>query len=433
MTTFLKKLPIITTFGSVFSTTTFKQTSITFSGTIINGLLGALFYILTARFLGPAAFGLMSVAVTTLTLVADIGDLGSNTGIVNFIPRYLNEDKTKALRFLKLGLEVKLFVALTVFILGWFLSPYISSEILLKPELSVPLKIVFSGVGFSLLFSFIISTLQAFQRFWSWSILQIATNSLRVILVLSLIYLGSFTLNNNLLIYIVVPFIGFTAGLLLIPRQFLSVTSEKDVAKEFFKYNKWVALFTIIAAIGARIDTYISARLLTSTQLGFYSASLQLVQVVPQIVVSIHTVVAPKMASMGKIEELVKYIKKTQIMVLGLAGLGLLSIPLVILLIPILYGPEYVPTIPIFVVHLFAMLVFLISVPVHMAIFYYFSYPKLFFWLSFVQLILVSSLSFFLIPEIGVIGAALAVLVGQVFNFTVPLIWLLKRINQFNN
>src|SRR3989304_2913147 len=112
MTTFLKKLPIITTFGSVFSTTTFKQTSITFSGTIINGLLGALFYILTARFLGPAAFGLMSVAVTTLTLVADIGDLGSNTGIVNFIPRYLNEDKTKALRFLKLGLEVKLFVAL---------------------------------------------------------------------------------------------------------------------------------------------------------------------------------------------------------------------------------------------------------------------------------------------------------------------------------
>ena len=43
---------------SILATATFKQSQVTIVGTIINGVLGALFYIVLARFLGPSDFGI---------------------------------------------------------------------------------------------------------------------------------------------------------------------------------------------------------------------------------------------------------------------------------------------------------------------------------------------------------------------------------------
>ncbi|MBI2600214.1 oligosaccharide flippase family protein, partial [Candidatus Daviesbacteria bacterium] len=59
----------------IFSTATWKQSQITVIGTIINGVLGALFYILLARILGPAEFGILTVSLTTLVLIADMADI----------------------------------------------------------------------------------------------------------------------------------------------------------------------------------------------------------------------------------------------------------------------------------------------------------------------------------------------------------------------
>jgi len=191
-----------------------------------------------------------------------------------------------------------------------------------------------------------------------------------------------------------------------------------------------VTLFSIASAFGARLDTFISARLLTSTEVGIYAAASQLVQIVPQIVVAISTVVAPKMAGMKNLKELITYMKKVQIMVIGLACLGLISIPVVIYIIPLLYGNAYLGSVPVFIILLIGMLAFTISIPVHNSIFYYFSYPKFFFYLSAVHLTLVFILGVTLISAYGVIGAAITFSLGQLFNFIVPLIWVLRRINQ---
>src|SRR3989344_533456 len=93
---------------SILKTATFRQSSITFTGTVLNGFLGALFYIVLARYLGPANFGLITIALTTLVLIADIADIGTNTGLVRFVSANLVNNKEKAYKFLKLALEVKL-------------------------------------------------------------------------------------------------------------------------------------------------------------------------------------------------------------------------------------------------------------------------------------------------------------------------------------
>jgi len=219
-------------------------------------------------------------------------------------------------------------------------------------------------------------------------------------------------------------------GLLLISPKFLKAKKEFTVAREFFGYNKWVAAFTILAAISSRLDTFISARLLSSVDLGLYSAANQMVKLVPMIVAAMGTVIAPKMAGIDSVEKLITYIKKTQVMVIAVAVVGLSLSPLAIWLIPLLLGGEYVGAGPIFLILLTAMLSFLISVPTHMAIIYYYSKPSFFFWLSIVHLLIIAILGWFLTSKYGTIGAATTVLLGQVVNFVIPLLWVLRKINQ---
>ncbi len=425
----LEKIPGYSYFRQAITTSTFKQSSITFGGTVMNGIFGAIFYIVTARFLGPEGFGLMSVAITVQTLFADIGDLGTDTGLVNFVSKNLKNDPEKANKFLKLALKIKLFVSLTAVIFGLIVSAYLAKYAFGKPELAMPLKIAFVGVGTLLVFSFITKSLQAMQRFWAWSNIQVTISILRLVFIFVFLAFGILNLNTSLWLYILMPLIGFVVGIFIIKTDFLKVKNEMEVRGEFFNYNKWVAGFLVLAAFGGRVDTFMSARILSAYDLGLYAAAYQLVRIVPQIVSAIGTVIAPKMAELGNIGDLKIYLKKTQIMVTGMAILGVATIPLVLYIVPVLFGTGYEGTGPIFIVLFVAMLIFLISVPVHMAIFYYFSRPSFFFWLSLGQLILITTLSYLLLNSFGAIGAAWAVFAGQLFSFVIPFIWVVRKVN----
>ena len=161
---------------SILKTVTFKQSLITITGTIINGILGVLFYVALERYLGPAGFGLLTVSITTLVLIADIADIGINTGLIRFVPANLIVDKQKAHQFLKLSLEIKLITWFLSFMIIFFLSPFLATEVFHKSELVLPLKLVAFGVGGALLFSFATSTLQAYQKYFFWSLVNIITN-----------------------------------------------------------------------------------------------------------------------------------------------------------------------------------------------------------------------------------------------------------------
>lgn len=413
----------------ITSTNTFRQSSVTFSSIAVNGILGALFYIIVARSLGPYDFGLLAISLAILTLVADVADLGINSGIVRFVNKYIKESEEVALRFLKLALEIKVFVSIFIIILGWVLAPYLASLIFKKEELTWPLRLVFIGVFGMQLFSFSTTTFQAFQRFWSWSMLQISSNGIRLLIIMILLTFGLLNLQNTLLTFMVIPFFGFAVSLFILPRRIITVSDEKNVAGQLFHYSKWIAISTVITATSSRLDTLISARLLQTAEVGYYAAANQLVLVVPQIVAALGTVLAPKMASLITKKEIIEYLKKTQVFVLALAIIGLFTAPLIVFLIPVIYGNAYSNHVPqLFFILLVAMLVFLISVPIHGAINYYFAYPKLFTYLSLGHFVIAGVGGWVLISQYGTVGAALTVLAGALFNFLIPLIWVLRKL-----
>ena len=411
----------------LIKTRTLKDSFITISGTLINGTLGLVFYFVMARYLGPTSFGVFSVAVVTLTLIGDIANFGSDTGTVRFVGKFINEERNKALKFLKLSLKVKVVSSLFVLLIGWQIVPFLVLQIFGKPELVFPLRLSLIGVGGYLLLGFSSYSLQATQRFWVWSGLNILANALRLSIIFILIYLGILGAESGLGVYITIPYLGFLAGLHFLPK-FLSIKNENDVAKEFFGYNIWVALFTVIAAVSGRLDTFLATSFLTLKEVGVYQAAVQFASIVPQIVFALGTVVAPKLASIRKESEALAYLKKLQVFVTTLAVLGLiLGIPLSKFVIPALYGNEYVASIAPFIVLLLAQAVFLISIPAHTSVFYYFGYPKLFVYIALGHLVIIAGLGYTLIGEFGYLGAAYTVLAGNIFNFLVPTIWAIRK------
>lgn len=417
---------------ALFATSTLRQSGITFVGTLINGVFGAVFYMLTARALGPASFGLMSVVISVATLVATFSDFGVDTGLVRFVSGSLKKDKNRAYRFLKLSLKIKLVSGGVLTVIGVLLSDFIAVSVFQKPELAPGLRVGFTAVLTYLLLGFVVNTLKSYQKFVLWGIVQVGANFLRLLIIGGLFAFGLLTINLSIWTYSLTLLAGaFFGFIFFVPKNFLRIRGEGKVAREFLHYNKWIASFTIIAAVSSKLDTFIAARLLTPSEIGFYSAANQLVYIVPQIVGALGTVLAPKMAEMQG-TSIVSYLKKTQVMVTALAVLGIFGIPIVTFLVPFIFGAEYLAAIPLFIVLLFAMLVFLLSVPVNNSILFYFSYPKLFFWLAIGHLCIIGSVGWVLISAYGALGAALTVLVGSIFNFVVPAVWVVRKLRREN-
>lgn len=416
---------------SILATATFKQSQVTVTGTIINGTLGALFYIVLARFLGPASFGILTIALTTQVLLADIADVGTNTGLIKFVSSNLAQNSDKALKFLKLSLKIKLIAWAVSFLIVYFSAPFVAIHIFHKVELILPLRLVSIGIGGALLLTFATSALQAFQKYFIWSLINILTNSLRLLLILLLSFYYFLNVENSLIVYMILPFFGFFVALFILPaRKILKSKGEFSLSAEFFRYNIPVAIFTIIAAFSARLDTYINAALLSNKDVGIYGAANQLVQIMPQLVSALGLVSAPKFASFQNNSQMIVYFKKLQLLVLGLCILGIFTIPISAYLIPMLFGPAYQDAIIPFIFLFIAQLVFLLSIPVHHSIIFYFGRPDTFIWVSIGHLLIIAVLGYFMILNYGVIGASITVLVGMIFNLVYPLIWLLIRLRK---
>lgn len=418
-------------FKLILKTATFRQSQITITGTIINGALGALFYIVLARFLGPSDFGLITILLTTLVLVADIADIGTNTGLIRFVSSNLTQDKEKAYRFLKLGLEVKLIAWAIAFFAVYILAPFLATQVFHKQELILPLRLVGFGVGGALLFTYATSTLQAYQRYFFWSLLNILTNSLRLILIILLSSYLVLDVENSLLIYISLPFFGFFAALFILPaRKIFTSKEEFSLSRELFKYNIPVAIFTVIASFSAKLDIYLNAALLSAREVGIYGAANQLVQIMPQLVSALGLVSAPKFASFQNNKQMLIYFKKFQFFVTGICLLGIVAIPISAYLIPILFGREYQEAILPFIILLSAMLIFLFSIPVHHSVIFYFGRPDVFIWVSLGHLFIIGGMGYLMISNFGVVGASITVFAGTIFNFLYPLVWMIIKLKK---
>jgi O-antigen/teichoic acid export membrane protein len=257
--------------------------------------LGAVFYLVLARTIGPHDYGLFSLGIAALSVVMSISDLGIGQGLVRFVGAHrLNNGYFP---FVKLALRIKIFMGVSATILFGLGTSIIARIVFHQPELGKLLPLVGIAVLFQLLFFLSASVFQGLQKFLFWGGIQVGANLLRLLFILPLLFLGQLDSVSSFLVFIASYVVGFVVSLFWLDLDWLKSKVTPSVTKEVWDFNRWTAVFVIIASITARLDTILSGRFLSLTEVGIYSLAATMVSFLPQLASAIGAVTTAKFAN----------------------------------------------------------------------------------------------------------------------------------------
>lgn len=397
-------------FRSLFFTDTGKDTLVVLTGTIINAAIGGAFFILAPRILGPQDYGLFAVVMSTGIMVANLANLGIDTGILRFI----NQENQKSRRILKLALEAYLWIGLATIIFGFLLAKPLAN-ILGNSSLTPLLRIAFSGVIFILITDFFVAALQTRKQFINASLVNIVSNVARLSILAFAAYFFTVDVYFLTFLFFFITVVSAVVGKLFVPFDFLKTQGHYQEFKKFFAFNSWIAASLAISSIP--IDNYLLVKLAGPIATGIYAAPFKILSIVDQLSGNFSRVLAPRLTSFDSHKKAIDFTKKTIPIVL------IVSIPFILAalaaqpIVKLLLGDQYLPSAVIFrIIAIGSVFTFATSIPVSLIV-YYFGQSKITFFITSILVLLWASLNRLLIPEYQEIGAAWAYFAAEFAAF----------------
>lgn len=395
----------------LFTDSTQKDTFVALTGTIINSAIGGLFFILAPRVLGPEEYGLFAVVVSTGIMLTSFANFGIDTGILRFVN---GQDKAADNQVLRLAFLSYLTIGISTFILGLLFSGPIATYFG-KAELTPLLKIAFSGVIFLLLTDFFIANLQARKKFFQATLVNIASNSTRLLIII--VAAAFYTVNVYFLtaLFFFVTILSVTTGAIFTPLNFLGAKTTKSHLKDFFTYNWWIAASLAISSIP--FDNYFLIKYSGPVATGLFAAPFKVLSIVDQLSGNFSKVLASRLSSLDSHVKVIIFTKKS-LPVVAIFSLGFtLSAILAPIIIRVIFGSQYLGSVNVFrIVSISSVFTFATAIPVSILI-YYLGKSKIAFYLTAITIISWLFACLILIPRYHEIGAAFAFLVSEVTAF----------------
>jgi len=369
---------------------------------VFSTLLSAATIFLLARWLGPGDFGLYAASLAIAVIVTDSLELAISGSVVNFGAK----NNALSQKLIKYGLILKLALGLGLGILAAVLAKPVSGWI--NPALNQPLYLVALIIPLNFLMRFPRSVLQSQRRFWADSSLEVITSLGRFLSVAGFYFSGSLTVITGLWAYLSGAVAALMIGSALISWKFLKERIDQETRRHFFQFQKWLTIGFILAAIHGRMDTAILLKLAGPAATGIYQAAFRFFMPVMQLAAALSLVFAPRFASFVTRQEARIYLKKAAKLTL-LLGLGvLLMLPLAPWLVSLIFGSAYSSAVlPARILSLgFAL--FIVMAPFTAYLIYSVNRTRVFALINFLQLLLLLILDYWLIPNFGAVGAAIA-------------------------
>lgn len=398
---------------SLLRSRTVRQSAITVTSTFASSGLGAVFYLLVARFLGSHNFGLFSLSLTILTLIVTVADVGMGQGLIRFVSQH--RDTGAYFSFAKLALKLKLISGIGSFLFLIVFAQPLATHLFRQPDLTPLLPGVGFGVLAYLLFSFPLSIFQGLQKFVLWGGLQVGANFLRLIFLAGLFFFSSVTPFWTLFVFSLSSFTGFLVSWLWLDQRFTQAKVDPTHVTQFWNFNKWVASFMIVSATVSRLDTLITARFVDLSHLGSYSLAMTMSSFLPQLSAALGAVTSARFAGLQNKLQAKSYLKRSSLFAIGVSlGVSLIMIPTALAVIAFT-GRGFESSLWPFLILLSSLFIFLATNPLRDNLLYFHNQPQFFFWVSIGQGLVLTICALLLIPALGIIGTAMSVLASHIF------------------
>ncbi|MGA2677229.1 MAG: flippase [Methanobacterium sp.] len=388
-----------------------KNTTVLFISQIITYVIGFFIAIKMGNYLGPLGFGIIQTALALTAIYGVFTDLGLGTLTV----REVSRDNSLAKKYVANTTVMKIILAVFTFLLIFLTVNVVHYP---KQEIYV-IYIITASVLFNSFSGVFYSIFQSYQEMEFQSLAAIVNSILMLIGVIILIFYNLSVIAFAYL-YLIANAVVFVYALIFYVRKFELPKIEVD-------YDFWrpaimaalpLSIVSIFSLIAYRIDTVLLSILKTSVQVGYYSASYNLMMVFLFLPGVFTTAIFPVFSNFFvSSEDSLKYTYKKSfkyftILSLPIAvGISLLS-PQIIHLI----YPKFLPSILILQILIWSIPITFLNY-IFGTIIPAMNRQNLLLKITFISMTVNISLNLLLIPTYSYIGAAVVTIITELVVF----------------
>jgi len=403
----------------------FKGAGIVFSGSLVGRGLAFLSHFLFARLLGSSQYGVLLLGVALFTFATLVSDLGLRAGVLRESASAAGRGDQDMVKGTILG---GIIIALAASILGagglLVLRGWAASS-LNAPDLMWLLPLFSLALPFAVVGAILISSLQALRKMVPYSVIQFVIDpSLRITAFVCMIFLGWSLLAagvSYLLTAVAIAGIAFfwlSSSIQLLSPPLLTRFNPRSLLAFSFP----LLMSNIVGFILQWSDTLLLGYYLTAQDVGIYGVANRLAALSGVFLSAVGAIFSPKIYALygqGDLEEVGRlYQRSTRWVLMGVMPVFFYTIlnakPLLSL-----FGLEYVNASPVLITLTIAFLVMTGTGPAgHVVLMT--GRSKAILYASTVSGIVGLGLNVYLIPQFGLLGAAvatgLAIALGNIAN-----------------
>jgi O-antigen/teichoic acid export membrane protein len=269
--------------------------------------------VITSRFYGADALGIVSICIALLSFASVIGKLGMDVALMRYIAELFSKNDFPAIKHVYLTSMKFIFpVCLLITVLLYFFSPYIAEHVFQKPHLSQLLRINSLFVLPLVLLLVNGESIRGLHRIRAYTFLQTSAVSI----IATILLLAALPFINNRFVPVAIQFISITvaAGISLVLLFKFSYWGKSESAEvidsgRLLRTSSPMFITTIMQLAMTWAGTLIMAAHYPESEVGIYNAIVRISTFTNISILAINSIAAPRLAavfSSGSMEELRK-------------------------------------------------------------------------------------------------------------------------------
>ena len=404
---------------------------ITFIASVVTLPLGFIITILLGRYLGAGDLGLFRMASTIYGIAMLVSAIGIPMVMIKYVAEF-KEGRTKFNQIVSSGVITSLFLGIG-FIALFYFSSGIFAEIFNMPGLSGLIKILSPVFPFALVGGALLGLLNGLREMKKYAVATILQSVLMIIVTVALIYYGFGV--AGAVIGVVLSSVGNCLFLIFISRNYFEITLSEYIqtTKKMLRFS--VQLFTAgaINEINNQLDIILIGFFLLSTDVGFYTVAIGLSRFFWLIPMSVQRITYPATSSYWSennhvalnkmIDKTMKYC--TVILVLIGLGVGFFARDI----ITTIFKENFVyAVLPLQILLIGTVVRGSIAQPIGGSL-AGIGRPDLALKISALMMAINATLDIILIPQIGIIGAAIATTISLAGGAFINLVLVVKHLS----
>jgi len=282
-----------------------------FWGVAVSSIISALGVILVARFLSPAEYGLVAIALIAPNLIQSIRDLGIDQATIKYTAQYNSENNTAKIKnILAAGITFELLLGFTLSALSYFLSGFLATNIFNRPEITPLIQIASFAILGGALFKAAQSTFTGYEKMEYHSINLIVNSALKTGFMILLVILGFGAYGAIIGTTIAYLIAGSISIIILYITVYKKLQKENDnkleilaTIKTMFRYGLPLSISAILSGFLAQFYIFLIAIYCTDLIIGNYQVALNFAVLVSFFVTPVTIILFPAFSKLDSQKE----------------------------------------------------------------------------------------------------------------------------------